>query len=97
MSNESTDLGTAAEAARNLRKSREGVVVSAKMDKTIVVQQRRRVPHPLYKRYITLTKKYYAHDEKNECGVGDVVRIMETRPMSRQKRWRLVSVLEKAR
>ena len=97
MSNESTVLGTAAEAARNLRKSREGVVVSAKMDKTIVVQQRRRVPHPLYKRYITLTKKYYAHDEKNECGVGDVVRIMETRPMSRQKRWRLVSVLEKAR
>jgi small subunit ribosomal protein S17 len=97
MSNESTEMGTAAEAARNLRKSREGVVIGAKMDKTIVVQQKRRVPHPLYKRYITLTKKYYAHDEKNECGVGDVVRIMETRPISRQKRWRLVSVLEKAR
>jgi small subunit ribosomal protein S17 len=84
-------------AARSLRKVREGVVVSAKMDKTIVVQQKRRVPHPLYKRYITLTKKYYAHDEANECGVGDVVRIMETRPLSRQKRWRLVTVVEKAR
>ena len=98
MSNEITgnEITESAEA-RSLRKVREGIVVSAKMDKTIVVSQRRRVPHPLYKRYITLTKKYYAHDENNECAVGDVVRIMETRPLSRQKRWRLVSILEKAR
>jgi len=82
---------------RSMRKVREGVVISAKMDRTIVVEQKRRVPHPLYKRYITLTKKYYAHDEKNECGEGDKVRIMETRPLSKQKRWRLVSILEKAR
>ena len=82
---------------RNTRKVREGVVVSNKMEKTIVVAQKRRVPHPLYKRYITLTKKYYAHDENNECTVGDFVRIMETRPLSKQKRWRLVTVLEKAR
>jgi small subunit ribosomal protein S17 len=83
--------------SRNNRKVREGVVVSSKMDKTVVVAQKRRVPHPLYKRYITLTKKYYAHDESNECGVGDFVRIMETRALSKSKRWRLVKVLEKAR
>ncbi len=82
---------------RKQRKTREGVVVSSKMDRTIVVAQKRRVPHPLYKRYITLTKKYYAHDENNECGIGDRVQIMETRPLSKMKRWRLVSVLEKAR
>lgn len=79
------------------RKSREGVVVSNKMDKTIVVSQKRRVQHPLYKRYITLTKKYYAHDDKNECGIGDMVRIMETRPLSKLKRWRVVEIVEKAR
>jgi small subunit ribosomal protein S17 len=84
-------------ATRKHRKIREGVVVGSQMDKTIVVAQKRRVPHPLYKRYITLTKKYYAHDEKNECGVGDRIRIMETRPMSKMKRWRLLTVLEKAR
>jgi small subunit ribosomal protein S17 len=66
------------------------------MDKTAVIAQRRRVPHPVYKRYITLTKKYYAHDEKNECQIGVVVRIMETRPISKMKRWRVVEVLEKA-
>jgi small subunit ribosomal protein S17 len=81
---------------RAMRKIREGVVTSSAMDKTVVVAQRRRVPHPVYKRYITLTKKYYAHDEKNECQKGDVVRIMETRPISRLKRWRVVEVLEKA-
>lgn len=100
MSTQGLDANRAAaggRAARNLRKTREGIVVSAKMDKTIVVEQKRRVPHPLYKRYITLTKKYYAHDEQNECGAGDFVRIMETRPLSKLKRWRLVSVLEKAR
>ena len=80
---------------RVLRKVREGTVISNKMDKTIVVEQRRRVQHPVYKRYITLTKKYYAHDEKNECQIGDFVRIMETRPLSKQKRWRVVEVLEK--
>ena len=84
-------------AERSPRKVREGTVVSNKMDKSVVVAQKRRVPHPLYKRYITLTKKYHVHDEKNECQVGDFVRIMETRPLSKTKRWRLVSVLEKAR
>jgi small subunit ribosomal protein S17 len=83
--------------SRNTRKVREGVVVSNKMEKTIVVAQKRRVPHPLYKRYITLTKKYHVHDENGECSVGDRVQIMETRPMAKTKRWRLVSVLEKAR
>ncbi|MCA9727887.1 MAG: 30S ribosomal protein S17 [Candidatus Eisenbacteria bacterium] len=83
--------------SRPMRKTREGVVVSNKMDRTVVVAQKRRVPHPLYKRYITVTKKFYAHDEKNECGIGDTVRIMETRPLSKLKRWRVVSVLEKAR
>jgi small subunit ribosomal protein S17 len=77
------------------RKVREGRVISNKMDKTVVVEQRRRVQHPVYKRYITLTKKYYAHDEKNECQIGDFVRIMETRPLSKQKRWRVAEVLEK--
>lgn len=81
---------------RTTRKVREGVVVSSSMDKTVVVAQRRRVPHAVYKRYITLTKKYYAHDEKNECSEGDLVRIMETRPLSRLKRWRVVEVIEKA-
>ncbi|MBK8232034.1 MAG: 30S ribosomal protein S17 [Candidatus Eisenbacteria bacterium] len=84
-------------AERANRKVREGIVTSNKMEQTVVVAQRRRVQHPLYKRYITLTKKYYAHDEKNECNVGDFVRIMETRPMSKLKRWRLVEILEKAR
>ena len=81
---------------RGMRKTREGVVVSDKMAKTVVVEQRRRVPHPIYKRYITLTKKYHAHDEKNECQIGDIVRIMETRPLSKQKRWRVVEVVQKA-
>ncbi len=83
--------------ARGHRKLREGIVVSNKMDKTVVVAQKRRVPHPLYKRYITLTKKYHVHDENNECSVGDRVRIMETRPISKTVHWRLVSVLEKVR
>lgn len=83
--------------ARAMRKVREGVVVSNKMDRTVVVAQKRRVRHPLYKRYITLTKRYYAHDDKNECQIGDLVQIMETRPMSKLKRWRVVSVMEKAR
>jgi len=81
---------------RAQRKVREGVVISNRMNKTVVVEQRRRVAHPVYKRYITLTKKYYAHDERNECMVGDLVRITETRPLSKLKRWRVVEVLEKA-
>jgi small subunit ribosomal protein S17 len=83
--------------ARSKRKVREGTVVSSKMDRTVVVEQKRKVRHPLYKRYITLTKKYYAHDANNECGPGDFVRIMETRPLSKLKRWRLVRILEKAK
>ncbi len=83
-------------AERTQRKTREGVVVSSRMDKTIVVAQKRRLQHPLYKRYIALTKKYHAHDENNECSEGDLVRIMETRPKSRMKRWRLVTILKKA-
>ena len=84
-------------ATRSMRKVREGVVVSSAMDRTIVVEQKRRMPHPLYKRYVTRTKKYYAHDEANQCSLGDKVRIMETRPLSKMKRWRLVEILEKAR
>lgn len=81
---------------RGMRKTREGTVVSNKMAKTVVIEQRRRVLHPIYKRYITLTKKYHAHDEKNECQIGDFVRITETRPLSKQKRWRVVEIVEKA-
>jgi small subunit ribosomal protein S17 len=82
---------------RAQRKVREGTVVGNKMDKSVVIEQRRRVMHPIYKRYITLTKKYYAHDEKNECQIGDFVRIMETKPVSKLKRWRVTEVIEKAR
>ena len=82
---------------RSNRKTRDGVVVSNKADRTIVVAEKKKVPHPLYKRYVSRTKKFYAHDEKNECSIGDTVRIMETRPLSKMKRWRLVSILEKAR
>jgi small subunit ribosomal protein S17 len=82
---------------RGQRKEREGIVTSNSMEKTVVIEQRRRVPHPVYKRYITLTKKYYAHDEGRICQVGDFVRIMETRPLSKLKRWRVVEVIEKAK
>ena len=82
---------------RSSRKVREGVVVSDKMDKTIVVAVRDKVLHPLYKKTINKTKKFKAHDEKNECGVGDTVEIMETRPLSKDKRWRLSRIIEKAR
>jgi len=82
---------------RNQRKVRVGKVVSDKMDKTIVVAVENRIRHPLYKKIITRTYKLKAHDENNECGIGDTVRVMETRPLSKQKRWRLVSVLEKAK
>ncbi len=82
---------------RNLRKTRVGRVVSDKMDKTIVVAIEDSVKHPLYNKIIKRTVKFKAHDENNECGVGDRVMIMETRPLSREKRWRLVRVIEKAK
>ena len=82
---------------RGLRKSREGVVVSDKMDKTIVVEIKTRVRHPLYGKSMNQTSKLKAHDEKNECGIGDRVRVMETRPLSHDKRWRLVEIVEKAK
>ena len=82
---------------RNLRKSRIGVVVSDKMDKTIVVAVVRKVKHPLYKKYITRTKKFKAHDELNECRIGDKVEIVETRPLSKDKCWRLAQIVEKAK
>ena len=83
-------------AERNNRKVRTGVVVSDKMDKTIVVAVERLMRHPLYGKIIKRTKKFKAHDENNECRVGDIVTIMETRPLSREKRWRLVKIVQKA-
>ena len=82
---------------RNLRKTRVGVVVSNKMDKTIVVAIKDNVQHPLYKKTIKRTVKLKAHDENNVCNIGDKVEVMETRPLSKDKRWRLVNVLEKAK
>lgn len=82
---------------RNYRKTRIGEVVSDKMDKTIVVAIKDRVKHPLYSKVIKNTYKLKAHDEKNECGIGDRVKVMETRPLSKDKRWRLVEIIEKAK
>ncbi len=82
---------------RNLRKERIGVVSSNKMDKTIVVKEVTRVKHPKYGKFVLQSKKYTAHDEKNECSEGDTVKIMETRPLSKSKRWRLVEVVEKVK
>ena len=82
---------------RNLRKERIGVVTSNKMEKTITVAVERKVKHPIYGKFVKKTTKFHAHDEKNECTIGDVVRIMETRPLSKTKRWRLVEVVEKAK
>ena len=82
---------------RNLRKSRISVVSSNKMDKTITVKVERKVKHPLYGKFLKKTTKFHAHDEKNECSIGDTVKIMETRPMSKTKRWRLVEVVEKVK
>ncbi|MEP6466085.1 MAG: 30S ribosomal protein S17 [Ginsengibacter sp.] len=84
-------------AERNLRKTRTGVVRSNKMDKTITVTVERRVKHPIYGKFVKKTTSFHAHDEKNECTVGDKVKIMETRPLSKTKRWRLVEVVEKAK
>ena len=85
------------EVRTSSRKTRVGKVVSDKMDKTIVVAIADRVPHPLYKKIVKRTYKLKAHDENNECGVGDTVRVMETRPLSKDKRWRLVEIIEKAK
>jgi small subunit ribosomal protein S17 len=82
---------------RNLRKTRTGSVVSDKMDKTVVVSIKDRVQHPLYKKIINRTIRLKAHDEKNECGIGDVVEIMETRPLSKDKNWRIIRIIEKAK
>jgi len=82
---------------RKSRKERTGNVVSTKMDKTITVAVERRVKHPIYGKFVKTTKKFHAHDENNQCGVGDVVKIMETRPLSKTKRWRLVEIVEKAK
>jgi small subunit ribosomal protein S17 len=84
-------------ARRNARKTRIGVVVSDKMQKTVVVAVERRVPHPAYGKMVTRTKKFKAHDEENSAKTGDRVRIMETRPLSKDKRWRVVEILERAR
>ena len=86
-----------AEETRNLRKVRQGVVISDVNDKTIVVQIKERKAHPIYKKMMTTTKKFHAHDELNEAGVGDTVQIMETRPLSKMKRWRLLKIVEKAK
>ncbi|HEY4964930.1 MAG TPA: 30S ribosomal protein S17 [Puia sp.] len=82
---------------RNLRKTRIGVVSSNKMDKTVVVAVERKVQHPIYGKFLKKTTKFHAHDEKNECSIGDTVRIMESRPLSKTKRWRLVEIVEKAK
>ncbi|MBR3394147.1 MAG: 30S ribosomal protein S17 [Firmicutes bacterium] len=82
---------------RNLRKTRVGKVISDKMDKTIVVAVVDNVEHPLYKKIVKRTYKLKAHDENNECGIGDTVRVMETRPLPKDKRWRLVDIIEKAK
>jgi small subunit ribosomal protein S17 len=84
-------------AERNLRKIRTGVVRSNKMDKTIIVTVERRIKHPIYGKFVKKTTSFHAHDEKNECTIGDIVKIMETRPLSKTKRWRLVEVIEKAK
>lgn len=90
---ETIELGT----QRNLRKIRQGKVVSNKMEKSIVVAVARKVKHPIYGKFVNKTKRFMAHDENNEAGEGDIVRIMETRPLSKRKRWRLLEVVEKAK
>ena len=82
---------------RNLRKERVGLVVSNKMDKSIVVQIVRKYRHPVYGKFVRKSNKFVAHDEKNDCNIGDTVRIMETRPLSKRKNWRLVEIIERAK
>ena len=83
--------------SRNLRKERIGVVVSNKMDKSITIAVHRKVKHPIYGKFIKKTNKFTAHDESNDCGIGDTVKVMETRPLSKSKRWRLVEIIERAK
>lgn len=83
--------------SRNLRKERIGKVVSNKMDKSVTIAVHRKIKHPIYGKFIGKTTKFMAHDEKNECGIGDTVKIMETRPLSKHKRWRLVEIIERAK
>ena len=85
------------EEQRGYRKTRVGIVTSDKMDKTIVVSIKTKVRHPLYGKMVNRTRKFKAHDEENACGIGDTVRIMETRPISKDKRWRIVEIIEKAK
>lgn len=92
---ETKEIATIVE--RNLRKTRTGVVSSNKMDKTIVVKVERKVKHPLYGKFLKKTTSFHAHDEKNECSIGDTVKIMESRPLSKTKRWRLVEIVEKVK
>ena len=82
---------------RNLRKERVGVVVSKKMEKSIVVSEVKKVKHPMYGKFVLKTKKYIVHDEKNDCNIGDTVKIMETRPLSKSKCWRMVEIIERAK
>ena len=82
---------------RNLRKERIGVVVSDKMDKSIVVAEKRKEKHPIYGKFVNKTTKFHVHDEKNDCNIGDTVRIMETRPLSKTKCWRVVEIIERAK
>ena len=82
---------------RNLRKERQGIVVSNKMDKTITVAVHWKEKHPIYGKFVNITRKFHAHDENNECGIGDIVRIMETRPLSKTVRWRLTQIVERAK
>jgi small subunit ribosomal protein S17 len=82
---------------RNLRKERTGVVTSNKMDKSVVVAVKWKEKHPIYGKFVNKTKKYHAHDEKNDCNIGDTVKIMETRPLSKTKKWRLVQIIERAK
>ncbi len=82
---------------RNLRKERVGLVVSNKMDKSIIVQIERKYKHPVYGKYVRKSNKFVAHDEKNDCNIGDTVKIMETRPLSKRKNWRLVEIIERAK
>ena len=82
---------------RNLRKERIGVVVSNKMDKTIVVAEKRKVKHPIYGKFVNKTTKFHVHDESNTCNIGDTVKIMETRPLSKSKCWRLIEIIERAK
>ena len=84
-------------AERTLRKQRIGVVTSSSMDKSVTLVVERKLRHPIYGKFVKKTKKFMAHDEKNECNVGDTVRIMETRPLSKRKRWRVVEIVEKAK